>query len=297
MYLFARDKGTQVIRHFLSNLRPSYGAQIVFAAMALSSGDTLAGEAATTAQVFVMGSPPPNAVIGDSQRCRTDLAPANSLADRVEYQLPTERPFSIAVAEERRGQLCGGSFYVFPESGVGYAVRLTLDKQFCAAQLFRLDPRAEVHALLIRTDNHPQLDELICATQRGTPGSSRLSVGGRFTGVSVSGVKAEIGDDGFCGKFAQINAEEASGVELASGMKRWFRLQFRSKQVTTALNQTIAACDLSFAFTPSAGTSYFIDYAANLGHCEAKLLRAERTGTILPAPIESMPKGLCSASH
>jgi hypothetical protein len=270
---------------------------LIFAAMALFTGNTRAGESATAAPVFVMGAPPPTVVIGDPQHCRIDLAPVNRLADRVEYRVPTEQPFSIAVAEERRGQLCGGSFYVLPEAGVGYAVRLTLDKQFCAAQLFRLDPRAEIHALLVRTDNHPQLDELICATQRSTPGSSRFSVGGRFTGVTVSDVKTAIGDEGFCGRFAQVNAEKASGVELASGMKHWFRLQFRSKQVATAMSQTIATCDLSFAFTPSVATSYFIDYAANLGHCEAKLLRAERTGTILPAPIENAPKGACSASH
>jgi hypothetical protein len=274
-----------------------HGLYTAIAALAIPPSASQAGEPAATASVFVIGSPPEAVVIGDTQHCRTGLAPANRLAvDRVEYRVKVGEPFSISVSDKRHGQLCGGSFYILPEIGLGYAVRLTLDKQYCAAQLFRLDPRAQVHALLLRSDTHPQLDELICASQRGTIGSSRLSLGGRFSDMDVSDVKAEIGDNGFCGKFDAINAKQPSGVELSSNTEHWIRLHFSGRSVLTALNQTRISCDLQFAFAAVSATSYFIDYSADFGQCDAKLLRIERTGEVRPQPVESAPSEPCSAS-
>lgn len=260
-------------------------------------GASRADEQLATPVLAVVGSPLPTTVIGDPRHCPMKVAQvAKRSGDRVEFSLLARQPASITLTTRRGGDVCGGSLYVVPEAGLNYAARLT-PGELCAAQLFRIDPHAEPPVQLLQTDNHPELNELICATQEGPDESSRLSVG---RNVRNGNVRVEIGTDGYCGKFTHVSPSE-SGIALASGAKQWIRLKFRHTGVTSTGNggvgHFLSACDVGLAFTPIAGAAYMIDAGGNLARCEVRLLKADATGALALTPIEPMGDSNCKPTN
>ena len=277
-------------------MNPKTAFAIAFATAVLPVSASVADEHATVV-LAVVGAPQPSTVIGDARHCPTKVAPLAKVGgDKVEYPLAAREPTSITLTALRGGIICGGSLYIVPEAGLGYAVRLTPGTP-CAAQLFRIDPHAQPPVQLLQTDNHPELNEVICAAQQGSAGASRLSVG---RNARAKNVHVEIGTGGSCGKFAGVSQSE-SGVELASGVKQWIQLQFRSAGKPHEYNGGIAithnSCDVNFAFTPIAGAAYLIDSGANQAHCEARLLRADVDGTIAVAPVEPVSDSNCKPAN
>jgi len=266
------------------------------AAMLLVSA-SVAEEPVATAVLAVVGAPPASAVIGDARHCPTKVAPLAKVgSDKVEYPLSTSEPASITLTAMRGGNVCGGSLYVVPEAGSDYAVRLT-PGPLCAAQLFRLDPHAQPHVQLLQTDNHPELNEVICAMQHGSAGASRLSVG---RNARIKNVRVEVGTGGSCGKFAALSQSD-SGVELASGVKLWVQLKFRSEAKPYSDNGgmgiAFSSCKVNFAFTPIAGSAYLIDSGSNQVHCDARLLKADADGSIAVTPVERVSDSNCKPSN
>jgi hypothetical protein len=256
-------------------------------AFALIVAPVLADDPAATVPLVIIGSPLPTAIIGDAQHCPTGLAPSEKLAaDQIRFHLRSGDRASITLSDRRDGRLCGGSLNIVPETGKYYAARLTPGR-LCEAQLIRIDPNAKPSTTLIGHDNHPELDKLICATQQGAPESSRFSAANQSGGA----VTMEIGTDGICGKFVRVDRENASGVELGSGMKTWVHVMFRIYLANGIIG--LNACDVKLAFTPTKGFSYFVDYGEGAGHCMVQLLQADGASAVVMTPTEKVPAQPC----
>ncbi len=244
----------------------------------------------------VVGPPLPTTVIGDAKHCPTNLAPAaKPSAERAEFHLRAGEPSSITLSDRRGGHVCGGSLFVVPEAGLGYAARLT-PGDWCAAQLFRIDPRTQPAVQLVRTDDHTDLNELICAVQQNAPASSRLSIG---RNARLANVRVEVGSDGLCGKFVPVS-QSGSGNPIESGVKQWIRLHFRTLAMTVENGQTRevwSICDVNLAFTPTKGTAYFLDSNRSLSSCVAQLLEADAEGTVVVTQTEHPSDSTCGAAH
>lgn len=273
-----------------------FAAQTVTASAAsLLLAVAMAEGPAAPVPLAVVGPPLPTTVIGDAKHCPTNLAPtAKPSAARTEFNLRAGEPASITLSERRGGHLCGGSLYLVPEAGLGYAARLT-PGDWCAAQLFRIDAHAQPPVQLMRTDDHADLNELLCA-QQNAPASSRLAVG---RNAHLANVRVEVGADGLCGKFVPVS-QSGSGNQIESGVKQWIRLHFRTLATTVDNGTTrdiLSICDVAFAFTPTRGTAYFLDSNRGLDICKAQLLEADAQGAVVVAQTEPANESACGPAH
>jgi hypothetical protein len=282
----------KIVRQGIGMLHAVARNLVEIATFALIASPALADERATTVPLVIIGSPLPTAVIGDARHCPTGLVPSATVhADQVQFRLRTGEPASITLSDRRGARLCGGSLHIVPEAGTYYAARLTPGPS-CEAQLFRIDPNANPPTTLLGSDNRPELDELICATQRGAPESSRFSAA-NLSGANLSGeaVAIEVGTDGICGKLSKVDREKASGVELVSGVKTWVHVMFRNYNFG-GMN-VLNACDVKFAFTPTRGASYFIEYSAGASECSTHLLQTDETSAVAKTPVEKVAAQQC----
>jgi hypothetical protein len=240
------------------------------------------------ATLAVVGSPLSEISIGDARHCPRQVTPlAKPGSDRIEFSLAAREPASISLTTRRGGAICGGSLYVVPESGIGYAARLT-PGYLCAAQLFRIDPHAQTPVQLLQTDNHPELDALVCATAQGSPGTGRLSVGRNARRMNVL---VEIASGGSCPKFEQVSPND-SGIELPSGVQQLLRLKFR-----VVAGTGLRYCDLNVAFTPLAGAAYLVDATEDPSICQVRVMRADAGGTLSIVPLERAPDADCKTTR
>ncbi len=262
----------------------------------LCSSVSVSAEQKGSVTLAVVGTPMPNTVIGDARHCPMKPAPvAKPSGDRVEFSLLAGQPSSITLSARRGGDVCGGSLYLVPEAGLGYVARLT-PGGLCAAQLFRVDPHAQPPIQLRGTDNHPDLNDVICAAQEGSPGTSRLAIG---RNARRSSLRVEIGSGGDCGKFDHVSPGE-SGIELASGIPQWIRLKFRTLAGFSGGvggSASLTSCDLSIKFTPSAGATYMIETDDNSQRCEVRLEMADARGDLSMMPIELAGNTNCKSAH
>jgi hypothetical protein len=254
------------------------------AASLLSIRVAMAEEQKESVVLAVMGSPIPQTVFGDARHCPVTVAPvAKPAGDRIEYSLPAREPVSITLTTARGGEVCGGSLYVLPEPGLGYAARLTPGGR-CAAEFFRINPLAKPAVQLIKTDNHPELNELLCATQQGASETSRLTIG---PNAQYDKARIEIDRGGDCDNFSHISPSN-SGIELVSGTPRWIRTKFRVPQT-----DALYVCDVSIKFTPEAGAAYLIEAGDNKDRCEVQLFKADVAGTLLTVRLEGKGDANC----
>lgn len=252
----------------------------------LAAPAAFSAEPAANVPLAVIGTPLPTVEIGDAKHCPTNVTPTRPAADRMQVSLVAGQPVAITLSAERGGLICGGSVYVTPGDGLIYAARLTPGNA-CATELFQIDPKTRAAPLLIRSDDHPQLNQLICATQNGPRESSRFSAAGRAGGVT----RLELSTAGSCGPFSRVNYKDPSGVELVAGVKVWVQMKFRSFNYSAGVEER--TCDLNFAFTPSEGGAYFVDYAADKAGCQVHLLREDEAGVVSPTGLEKLVAPKC----